>query len=237
MKKGRKRLDTSAIFLYNSSMNERKITKMLTDLEEQIVGNTLSADEIQDTFARKFAPLGVEVSSTSFDGIPENTITANGFFDETEMGFDDEDDDFNIELELVFNNENSPITINTKDWMFLKHQITQTLEHEMIHRNQAEKRINMDGEKPMPFYYEGMTDEQKKIVYLSDPDEIDAYANDVALDLLKIYTYMEAYTRLRNYKQIRQDESPIFCDYVDTFGWNSEVVHLIVKKALKRLET
>ena len=82
-----------------------------------------------------------------------------------------------------------------------------------------------------------MTEEQKKIVYLSDPDEIDAYANDVALDLLKKYTYMEAYARLREYNKIRQDESPIFCDYVDTFGWNSDVVRLIVKKALKRLET
>ena len=48
---------------------------------------------------------------------------------------------------------------------------------------------------------------------------------------------MGAYARLREYKQIRQDESPIFCEYIDTFGWNSETVHILVKKALKRLET
>ena len=216
-------------------MNERKITKMMTEIEEQMVGLPLYADEIETIFAEKFGPLGVEVSTTAYDGIPENSITANGFFDETELEFDEES--INIELELVFNNEDHPCTINNKDWTFLKHQITQTLEHEMIHRDQANKRIDMDGEKPMPLYYDGMTEEQKKIVYLSDPDEIDAYANDVALDLLKHYTYMDAYARLREYKKIRQDESPIFCDYVDTFGWNSEVVHLIVKKALKRLET
>jgi len=235
MKKGRKRLDRLPIIMYNSSMNERKITKMMTEIEKQMVGLPLYADEIETIFADKFGPLGVEVSTTAYDGIPENTITANGFFDETELEFDEES--INIELELVFNNEDHPCTINNKDWTFLKHQITQTLEHEMIHRDQANKRIDMDGEKPMPLYYDGMTEEQKKIVYLSDPDEIDAYANDVALDLLKHYTYMDAYTRLREYKKIRQDESPIFCDYVDTFGWNSEVVHLIVKKALKRLET
>ena len=228
--------------MYNSSMNERKITKMLAPIKAYMLGVPLYADEIQAKFDETFAPLGIEVSYMTCKDIPENSVTANGFFDESEMEFDHPDFVFegeviSIELELVFNNEDNPITINNKDWMFLEHQITQTLEHEMIHRNQAKKRIKMDGEKPMPLYYDGMTEEQKKIVYLSDPDEIDAYANDVALDLLKKYTYMEAYARLREYNKIRQDESPIFCDYVDTFGWNSDVVRLIVKKALKRLET
>lgn len=226
-------------------MSDRKITKMLAPIKAYMLEIPLYADEILSKFEEVFSPLGIEVTSMTCKDIPENSVTANGFFDESEMEFDHEDyGDFifegeavNIELELVFNNEDKPITINSRDWTFLEHQITQTLEHEMIHRDQAEKRLDMNGEKPMPLYYDGMTEEQKKIVYLSDPDEIDAYANDVALDLLKKYTYMAAYARLREYKKIRQDESPIFCDYVDTFGWNSEVVHLLVKKALKRLET
>ena len=218
---------------------------MLAPIKAYMLNMPLYADEIQRKFEEVFSPLGIDVTFMTCEDIPPNSVTANGFFDESEMEFDHEEYEgfqfeggvVNIELELVFNNEDEPITINNKDWQFLEHQITQTLEHEMIHRHQAEKRFDMNGDKPMPLYYDGMTEEQKKIVYLSDPDEIDAYANDVALDLLKHYTYMAAYARLREYKKIRQDESPIFCDYVDTFGWNSEIVHLLVKKALKRLET
>jgi hypothetical protein len=211
---------------------------LLKRVKTQMVGQALYADEIQAIFQEELDPLGVEVTTHPYgDDIGANQITANGYFDETELEMEDpliEAVLVDIELVLILNNEDRPITINNKDWKFLEHQVTQTLEHEMIHREQAKKRI---GANYMPIYNQHMDEEQKRIVYLSDPDEIDAYANDVALDLLLHYTYMGAYARLREYKQIRQEESPIFCEYVDTFGWNSETVHILVKKALKRLET
>lgn len=219
-------------------LERTRMKNLLKRVKTQMVGNPLYADEIQAIFQEQFDPLGVEVTTYPYgDDIGRNQITANGYFDATEMEMEDPLIDCvltDIELVLVLNNEDDPITINNKDWKFLEHQVTQTLEHEMIHREQAKKRI---GKNCMPIYHQHMDEEQKRIVYLSDPDEIDAYANDVALDLLCHYTYMGAYARLREYKQIRQDESPIFCEYIDTFGWNSETVHILVKKALKRLET
>jgi hypothetical protein len=107
----------------------------------------------------------------------------------------------------------------------------------MIHREQNQKRFYNRGGESRPIYDQHLSEEDKQIVYLSDPDELDAYSNDVKLDLLKHYSYMGAYARSREYKKIKQDESPIFAEYVDTFGWNSETVHTLVKKALKRLET
>ena len=56
MKKGRKRLDRLPIIMYNSSMNERKITKMMTEIEKQMVGLPLYADEIETIFADKYGP-------------------------------------------------------------------------------------------------------------------------------------------------------------------------------------
>lgn len=220
-------------------LERTRMKDLLKRVKTQMVGNPLYADEIQAIFQEQLDPLGVEVTTYPYgDDIGMNQITANGYFDATELELEEELDIdavlVDIELVLVLNSEDDPITINNKDWKFLEHQVTQTLEHEMIHREQAKKRIGADF---MPIYNQQMDEEQKRIVYLSDPDEIDAYANDVALDLLLHYTYMGAYARLREYKQIRQEESPIFCEYVDTFGWNSDTVHLIVKKALKRLET
>lgn len=220
-------------------LERTRMKDLLKRVKTQMVGNPLYADEIQQIFQEQLDPLGVEVTTYPYgDDIGMNQITANGYFDATELELEEELDIdavlVDIELVLVLNSEDDPITINNKDWKFLEHQVTQTLEHEMIHREQAKKRIGADF---MPIYNQQMDEEQKRIVYLSDPDEIDAYANDVALDLLLHYTYMGAYARLREYKQIRQEESPIFCEYVDTFGWNSDTVHLIVKKALKRLET
>lgn len=220
-------------------LERTRMKKLLKRVKTQMVGNPLYADEIQAIFQEQLDPLGVEVTTYPYgDDIGRNQITANGYFDATELELEEELDIdavlVDIELVLILNSEDDPITINNKDWKFLEHQVKQTLEHEMIHREQAKKRIGADF---MPIYNQHMDEEQKRIVYLSDPDEIDAYANDVALDLLLHYTYMGAYARLREYKQIRQEESPIFCEYVDTFGWNSETVHIIVKKALKRLET
>jgi HEAT repeat protein len=110
----------------------------------------------------------------------------------------------------------------------------QTLEHEIIHREQIESR---GGFVVLPKYIEGMTAEQKRIVYLSDPDEIDAYANDIALDLLETYTTYGAALVLTNYSSVTEEDSPILYEYVELFGADSDTVKSIIKKALKRVTT
>jgi len=210
----------------------RKTLEARLDLIEKIVvERPMYGKEYQVLFQQQFLEFGIEVTLHPYDDIGINQLTANGFFCSWAY---EEEEETDIELVIVLNNLDRAISINNTDWDFFRHQVTQTLEHEMIHRDQARARL---GSGYMQAYTQHMDEEQKRIAYLSDPDEIDAYANDVALDMLYLYSYMTAYARMRNYKRIRQDESPIFCEYVDTFGWNSETVHILVKKALKRLET
>ena len=80
-----------------------------------------------------------------------------------------------------------------------------------------------------------MNSEQERIIYLSDPDEIDAYANDVLLDLSKIYNSQGVALKLTTYSTITVEESPIMNEYMDLFGKDSSIVKTIVKKALKRV--
>jgi hypothetical protein len=217
------------------------IKTKLMNIAPQIIDTPRYADEIQAIFAEQFEELGVEVTTRPYgDEIGKNQVTANGFFEAQEWDFEEFDDPIdliNIELELILRSEDDPICINNKDWQFLSHQVEQTIAHEMIHRDQNQKRYIQRGGESYPIHDDHLSEEDKRIVYLSDPDEIDAYSNDIKLDLLKLYTYQGATARLREYKKIRQEESPIFCEYVDTFGWNSITVHTLVKKSLKRLET
>ena len=223
---------TNEVEFMTDDLPEGEVKRRLQLLKTKCVGRPLFADEYQAYFQEQFLEFGIEVSTHPYGNeIGKNQITANGYFSSYDL---EEEEDTDIELVLVLNSEDQTITINNSDWDFLEHQVRQTLEHEMIHREQATQRLGTD---IMPIFTQHMDDEQKRIVYLSDPDEIDAYANDVALDLLCHYTYMGAYGRMREYKKIRQDESPIFCEYIDTFGWNSMTVRVLVKKVLKRLET
>ena len=231
---------------YNVYESEVKmlIKTKLMNIAPQLIDTPRYADEIKAIFTEQFEDLGVEVTTYPYgDEIGKNQITASGFFEAQEWDFeftnDPEENLFltNIELQLIMHSEDKPICINNTDWQFLAHQVEQTIAHEMIHRDQSRKRFHTKGGESYPIYDDHLSEEDKRIVYLSDPDEIDAYANDVALDMLKRYTYMAAYARLREYKKITQTECPILCEYIDTFGWNSDTVHTLLKKALKRLET
>lgn len=220
--------------------NDAQIKTRLMNIAPQMINTPRYADEIKAIFTEQFEDLGVEVTTYPLDEIGENQITSSGFFEAQEWDFEEFDDPIdliNIELQLIMHSEDQPICINNTDWQFLAHQVEQTIAHEMIHRDQSRKRFIVKGGESYPIYDDHLSEEDKRIVYLSDPDEIDAYANDVALDLLKRYTYMAAYARLREYKKITQEECPILCEYIDTFGWNSDTVHTLLKKALKRLET
>lgn len=196
-------------------------------IKNRIVNQPLYAEELARIIQYQFEDLGVEVNVAKVEGFPKDTATVNGYFNSFDWDIHE-----NIELVLIVNDDEEPITINNSSWNFLKHQINQTLEHEMIHREQV---IIRDGLTVLPIYQEGMCEEQERIIYLSDPDEIGAYANDVALDLLETYTCHGASARLVNYITITKDESPILCEYMDLFGPKSDIVKTIVKKAMKRV--
>lgn len=207
-----------------------QVFDFLNVIEQDIVNVPMDAYEMADIFQEQLEDYGIEVTTMSAgDVLEDDMVTCNGYYDPSEW-----DEKENIELVLVVKDEDKIVNINSENWSLFIHQVCQTLQHEMIHRDQYTKKQGM----PSPYLHnlQGMTEDQKHICYLSDPDEIDAYSNDLVLDLLRFYSYPDALNRLRTYKRITQEESPIICDYIDTFGAHSETVKLLVKKAIKRLE-
>jgi hypothetical protein len=178
-------------------------------------------------FQKHLIEYGVEVSVISVPELPDGYVAAGGFFDWGEW-----DDDVNIELVLMVKDENKPITINITRWEYLEHEVLQTLEHEMIHRGQMMKRCGLE---VLPSYPADLSEEQERIIYLSDPDELDAYANDVFLDLLRTYNYLGIALKLQEYSKITEKESPMLYEYVELFGADSDLVKRIVKKVIKKV--
>jgi hypothetical protein len=99
----------------------------------------------------------------------------------------------------------------------------------MIHREQLINRVGVE----LPIVsQEGLNYKQKRIAYLSNPDEVGAYANDVVLDLSELYTKHGTSLRLWHYETITEKESPILYEYMSLFGKDSKVVNAIVSKAV-----
>lgn len=201
--------------------------KIFESIEKQVVGVEMDGYDLASIFTEHLEEFGVEVSVHSVEEVPSGMATSNGYFN----SFDWEEE-INIELALIVHDEEEEMVINKENWEFLRHQVQTTIEHEMIHREQINKR---NGKVSMPLYQKGMTEKQKRIIYLSDPDEIEAYANDVCLDLLQNYTYYGALLILQKYGSIKKEDSPILHEYVKLFGSNSDIVKSIVKKAAKSL--
>jgi hypothetical protein len=199
----------------------------IESIKKKIMNVPLFGHEIVDILQSEFEDLGVEVTLNKVDEFPENEVTVNGYFNSFDWDLHE-----NIELVIIVSDDEGPITINSSSWEFMRHQMVQTLEHEIIHRDQMAKR---HGYSVLPAYLEGMSEEQKRIVYLSDPDEIDAYANDIVLDLLSTLNKTGACLVLENYAHATVQHSPILFEYNSLFGPESKVVKTIVKKAFKKL--
>ncbi len=201
----------------------------IESIKKQVLNIPLTIEEFASVVRSEVDDLGVEVSIQYVNDFPKGTMSVNGYFNSYDWGYKQ-----NIEFILITSDEEDTININIDNWNFLAHQMVQTLEHEIIHRDQITKR---QGFVVLPEYIDGMTPEQQRIVYLSNPDEIDAYANDIVLDLLETYTTFGAALVLSNYSSVTEEESPILYEYVELFGTNSDIVKSIVKKTLKKVTT
>jgi len=199
----------------------------IESVKNKVVDVELHVEDFATIVQEEFDDLGVEVTVYEVEDFPENMMSVNGYFNAYEYDLKE-----NIELALIVADEDGTININTDSWNFLQHQMRQTLEHEMIHREQVTER---DGLVVMPVYDDNMGKEEKRIVYLSDPDEIGAYANDIVLDLLRTYTNFGAGQILQTAELVTKNESPILYEYVELFGSDSDIVKEITSLAMKRI--
>lgn len=136
---------------------------------------------------------------------------------------------------LNFSKQYKSLGITEKNWRDFKFAVSQVCQHEAIHRSQW---VNRNGEcpdkEPLEFRSEiGCKEEERE--YLSDLDEIDAYAHDIAMEIKYFYPKKDPYKVLAKLNKHKKVWS--YCYYKDTFKgteW-SEIRNRLYKKTFQWL--
>jgi hypothetical protein len=152
------------------------------------------------------------------------------------MAYYDPEDDFNNEtaIEVVvhhnFNGDSKFQTAQITDFLI---QIFDAVVHEMRHQVQSSQR-----------YFETYSDHDQSpyAKYLADPDELDAYALSIAIELLRVMPADRAkrnMSRMSVLGKLKRDNmlaSPNLNAYVTIFR-NNPLLKRLAKKVYKHLET
>lgn len=119
------------------------------------------------------------------------TITSNKNVDRGNVGVNayyDHDDD-TVEISLIFNPSDTIIAWGKENREPFVHELYDALKHELLHAKQAKKR---------------KTDYHARDEYLTNPDEVEAYAMNIADQLTRKVGVEEALHLLHNAKKSAQ---------------------------------
>jgi len=136
---------------------------------------------------------------------------------------------------LNFSKACKTFTIEPSKWKEFKFAVSQVCQHESIHQCQwsmvADPSLKVTNEKLDFRNTEGTLSEDQE--YLADPDEIDAYAHDIAMEIAYFYPKKDPYFVLNNINKHRKLWSYNY--YKRTYkneDW-SEIKNRLLKKTYK----
>jgi hypothetical protein len=151
---------------------------------------------------------------------------------------DDKDGLDHFELDLIFSKEDKTIAFSPEGVENIKHRIVDVLEHELIHKNQYRGRGFKKQREFKP--KKGLSDKITKTrQYLGNDDEIEAYAKNIASELIRKSDKETALTLLRmagktaQYREKKNLLSPNLFGYFAAFDFDTN--HPVIKKLLKKI--
>jgi len=171
--------------------------------------------------ARKFR---VNVLHTSALEVDQNDINISAYYD-ADL---DEQGRVSIELVLITNPVDEYLIIDTETWDVFINRLADSLAHELIHMRQSRARDFQSVEPRRKHIY----NLDEAVQYLADPDEIDAYAHNIAVELKEHTNPIQS---LQNVQTLSTKESVNLWAYVNTFPPNHPVVKKLLKKVYKLL--
>jgi hypothetical protein len=161
--------------------------------------------------------------------LDDNEFYVNGYYD-TE---DDGEGLCSIEVYILHNLDQDATFEHAQAGQFVA-QIYDAVVHELRHQYQGRRRNYM--------YIEHSSDNDMQ-AYLGDPDEIDAYALSISIELIRnlgrtrSIKYLHRASRLAKIRPKGLYASPNLFAYFDTFGdINHPVLQKLIKKVFLNLE-
>lgn len=172
------------------------INKVLESKREQLIGKTSYfhfCDVLNRAF-RKIEPYSFKYE-TYWDYSREN-YSVSGIYDM----------DKKIKYVIFnFSKHTNEYYLKPKDWREFKFSVSQVCQHELIHQCQWSFREEFEWGKTEKLDFrnrEGDISEEQE--YLADPDEIEAYGHDIAMEIAFHYPKKNPYDVLTNIEKHRK---------------------------------
>ena len=200
-----------------------QVRNICNDLKIEIVDQIFSINDLVDRvghfIARRFR---VSVLHAQAWEVEPTELNLNAFYDPER----DEKQKPSIELILVTNPNDTHLILDQELWDLFVNRLADSLAHELIHMYQARTRNFL--------YVEHQARRNIQIddnlVYLSDPDEIDAYAYNIATELRE---HPNPLSKLINPAAVSVNDSINLWAYIQAFS--KDLKNPVVKKLLKKI--
>jgi hypothetical protein len=204
------------------------ILPILEEVRNNIVNCCVPIDEfVQELGVFIGKRFNITVKHVCSPEVDEQDVGFSSFYD----GGLDENNEVPIEIYIVTNPANEVMIMDTETFDRMIRTISDNLAHEMIHMYQYRTR---DFWEPGPIYVpDDCSEEEENLIYLSDPDEIGAYAHNIACELLEHGDVDVVKEKLKEVKKITIKESVNLWAYVQTFQEYPD--HPVMRKLLKKV--
>lgn len=200
-----------------------QVHKICQSLKDKIVNQVFSIDDIVYSvgkfISRKFR---VSVLHAKAWEVESTELNINAFYDPER----DELGKPSIELILVTNPNDQYLILDQALWTLFVNRLADSLAHELIHMRQARARDFIFVESRA--YRDMEIDEN--LTYLSDPDEIDAYAYNIATELRE---HSNPLSKLDNPAAVSVNDSINLWAYLQAFS--KDLKNPAIKRLLKKV--
>ena len=204
------------------------VLPIMEELREVIVNRFIPIEEfVQDLGVFIGERFSITVKHVGSPQVDDNDVGFSSYYD----GGLDENNEVPIEMYIITNPAQEVMIMDTETFDRMIRTVSDSLAHEMIHMYQYRTR---DFWEPSPLMIpEDCTEEEENLLYLSDPDEICAYAHNIACELLENGDVNCIKEKLKEVKKITVKDSVNLWTYVQTF--QEDMNHPVMRKLLKKV--
>jgi pyrimidine operon attenuation protein/uracil phosphoribosyltransferase len=200
-----------------------QVRNICNDLKSEIVDHVFSVDSIVEQIGQFIAKrFRVSVLHAQAWEVDPTELNINAFYDPER----DEQQKPSIELILVTNPNDSHLILDDNLWSLFVNRLADSLAHELIHMYQARSRnfLFVEHRRHRTIALD------ENLVYLSDPDEIDAYAHNIATELRE---HQNPLSKICNPAAVSVNDSINLWAYIQAFS--KDIKNPVVKKLLKKV--
>lgn len=206
--------------MFLSSRINKRVSQLYNDLSSR---DFIKHDELQQVFQKAVKPLGVRVVLIR-DELPKRAFAIGGFYEPHRVRQP-------ICIELFVSSRTDTLRCSRKWIANTSFVLFQTLCHELIHKYQYKHRKPTDPVWVMDFDDCAEMDEQQ--AYLAEFDEIDAYAHDIALELM-FYHPQDPFAELRTMQSPKVSSWQLYREAFEGTAW-TDIHDQMLKKVYKHL--